>query len=447
MTRKFLISSLLIFAFMFSGCSGWHIPFFGSKEAKEETPLVQDSTAAEEPQYSGPQPASNPQPVYGGAPASGNYAPAAGGNYAPPAGAAYGQAPGAAGAFTPGQPYSPNANYALNASPGYGAPGQAPGAAPAPYGTPQPFTPGYPATGAATPAPYGAAPQPYGAQPAAGAYGAYPAAQPGPAAAPQAGIYGQNLEQGDLGGQGAFMGAAPDGNLSFGGIKRKTLFIISYPQRGLSTIPYDSFSRQIYQRLAASPALNLVPREAVDQVAQQFFSQTLDASSRLSRLGQELGAQAIILEKVQFAGNFGGNGYGYAPPKQVFQLQLIDTATGYPVKSYTVDPATPAVNQVVNNLINYIRMIDWSARVIKVEKNRVLINAGRLSGLQIGQNLRIYAKGSNIKDPTTKLSLGNAQGALKGTVKVVDFFGLDGAICEPVAAGKFSQGDMVKAVE
>ncbi len=445
MARKFLISSLLIFAFMFSGCSGWHIPFFGSKEAKEESPLVQDSTAVEEPQYSGPQPANNPQqPAYGGNPAGGTYAAPAGANFAPPAGTAYGQNPGATGAFTPGQPYNPNTNYALNASPGYGAPSQvqAPGAAPAAYGAPQP---GYPAP-AAAPAPYGATPQPYGAQPTAGAYGAYPAGQPGPTT-PQTGIYGQNLEQADLGGQGAFMGAAPDGNLSFGGIKRKTLFIISYPQRGLSTIPYDSFSRQIYQRLAASPALNLVPREAVDQVAQQFFSQTLDASSRLSRLGQELGAQAIILEKVQFAGNFGSNGYGYAPPKQLYQLQLIDTATGYPVKSYTIDPATPAVNRIVNNLINHIRMIDWSARVIKVEKNRVLINAGRLSGLQIGQNLRVYAKGSNIKDPTTKLSLGNAQGALKGTVKVVDFFGLDGAICEPVAAGKFSQGDMVKAVE
>jgi hypothetical protein len=92
-------------------------------------------------------------------------------------------------------------------------------------------------------------------------------------------------------------------------------------------------------------------------------------------------------------------------------------------------------------------MIDWSARVIKVEKNRVLINAGRLTGLQTGQNLRVYAKGTEIKDPTTKLSLGQAQGALKGTIKVVDFFGIDGAICEPVAAGRFKQGDMVKAVE
>ncbi|RLB67018.1 MAG: hypothetical protein DRH03_11530, partial [Deltaproteobacteria bacterium] len=64
-----------------------------------------------------------------------------------------------------------------------------------------------------------------------------------------------------------------------------------------------------------------------------------------------------------------------------------------------------------------------------------------------GQNLRVYAKGSEIKDPKSQISLGQAQGALKGTVKIVDFFGLDGAICEPLAAGKFAQHDMIKAVE
>jgi hypothetical protein len=128
-------------------------------------------------------------------------------------------------------------------------------------------------------------------------------------------------------------------------------------------------------------------------------------------------------------------------------MQLIDTATGYPVKSYNLNPATPGASQVINSLAGHVRMIDWSARVIKVEKKRILINAGRFSGLQTGQNLRIYAKGSVIKDPGSKLSLGTAQGPLKGTVKVIDFFGLDGAICEPLAAGKFKPGDMVKAVE
>ena len=431
MTRKIILLSLIIAALLCSGCSSWHIPFFGSEEAKEEEPLVQNakntSPGNEEPQYSGPAGA---QPA----------APGAQGTYGtPPAPAAYGQNP-AAGAFQPGQPYNPNANYAANATPGYGAAPAAPGA----YGA----------------QPYGAPPAAYGAaQPGTPAYGAYPAGQPaGPgtygaqpygAAPGNAPAYGQGVEQGSLNAPqgGAFMGSPADENLGFGGgIKRKVLFIISYPQRGLSTVAFDPFSQKIFQQLSAARGINLIPREAVDQVSEKFFTQAIDAKTRLTRLAKELGAQAIILERVQYAPSF-NNGYGYTPPKQKFQLELIDTGTGYPVKTYTLDPAAPGAAQVINNLVGNIRMIAWSARVIKVEKNRVLINAGRLSGLQVGQNLRVYAKGTEIKDPTTKLPLGLAQGALKGTVKVVDFFGIDGAICEPVAAGRFKQGDMVKTVE
>jgi len=452
MTRKILLLCILLSFLLSTGCSGWHIPFFGDKEAKEEEPLVQDAApSGEEPQYSGQyQPQNAPaqaapaaagynntygtQPAYGTAPAT-----------AP----AYGQNP-AGGAFQPGQPYNPNANYAAAATPGYGNTTGAYGAAAQPYGA-QPYNSGYGAPGAMP----GTPGTPYGAQPAAGAYGAYPpapGAQPGMGGTP-GGItpYGQGVEQENLGGQpqGSFLGTPPPGDsFAFGGIKRKVLFIISYPQRGLSATPYDSFSRQIYQRLSASAAINMVPREAVDQVSQQFFSQTLDARSRLSRLGQELGAQAIILERIQYAG-FNPGGYGYQPaqPRQQYQLQLIDTATGYPIKSYTIVPNNPAGARIIDSLVNDVRMIDWSARVIKAEKKRIMINAGRLTGLQPGQNLRVYAKGSEVKDPTTKLSLGLAQGALKGTIKVIDFFGIDGAICKPVANGNFKQGDIVKAVE
>ena len=413
MTRKILLLSLMI-AFLISGCS-WRMPFFGSKNVQEEEPLVQEATQTEdEPQYSGQYQAADqninqyPNPYQAPAPA-------------------YGQATGSvAGAFQPGQPYNPNTNYALNANPGYGN-------QPA-YGA-QPTAPGQPYYGA------GAA---YGQ---GAAYGTYP-----PATQPMNTMSG-GFEQANLGPSttaatpDSFFGTPQNESFAFGGIKRKVLFIISYPQRGLSTTPHDTFSQKIFQHLAAAPGINLVPREAIEHYtsSHDFFSQTLDTRSRLSRLGQELGAQAIILERVHFSTNFTPG--AYAAPTQQVELQLIDTATGYPVKSYNLNPSTPGADQVVNSLVNHVRMIDWSARVIKVENKRILINAGRLSGLQAGQNLRVYAKGSEIKDPKSQLSLGQAQGALKGTVKVTDFFGLDGAICEPLAAGQFKQDDMIKAIE
>ncbi len=430
MTRKILLLCIMM-TFLISGCS-WRMPFFGSKKVQEEEPLVQEATQTEEePQYSGQQVADQNQGQYPNPYQQPSYP---GNQYAP----AYGQHQGsAAGAFQPGQPYNPNANYAQNVNPGYGVPLAAYGGQNAQqpaYGAQQPYygSPGAPAYG----------------QGQGVAYNTYPAAQP---MNNMNNNFNGGIEQSNLGATttapDSFFGTPQNEAFAFGGIKRKVLFIISYPQRGLSTTPQDAFSQKIFQRLAAAPGINLVPREAIEHYtsSQQFFSQTLDTRSRLSRLGKELGAQAIILERVHFSSNIMAG--TYTTPTQQVELQLIDTATGYPVKSYNLNPSTPGSEKVVNSLVNHVRMIDWSARVIKVENKRVLINAGRLTGLQAGQNLRVYAKGSEIKDPGSQLSLGQAQGALKGTVKIVDFFGLDGAICEPLAVGKFKQGDMVKAVE
>ena len=414
MSKKILILSIVM-AFLVSGCSSWHIPFFGSEKVQEEEPVVQEATQVdEEPQYSGQLQAPEPTQTAYQQP-TGNYGNQPAPAYGQPPAAAYGQNPQAAGAFKPGQPYNPNTNYGLNATSGYGGQNQ---------GMPQAYGAGAP-----------------------GAYGAYPT---NPAINPAAANFNGTIEQSNLlgtGNSGAFFGTPPNENLAIGGIKRKVIYVISYPQRGLTTTPQDAFSQNIYQRLTRTPGINLIPKEAIERYndAHMSFSQSLDVRARLSKMGQELGAQAIILERVHFAANFATG--AYAAPTQQVEMQLIDTATGYPVKSYNLNPNTPQAAQIIDSLTDHVRLIDWSARIIKVEKKRVLINAGRLSGLQVGQNLRVYAKGNEIKDPTTKLSLGKAQGALKGTIKVVDFFGLDGAICEPLAAGKFQQNDMVKAAE
>ena len=393
MNRKNLLLCVLM-AFAISAC-GWHMPFFGGDKVEEDKPLVQDATQVdEEPQYSGqlqaPDPNMNPykQPAAN----AGQYTAAPPANGQPPA--AYGQQPygqpgAAAPAFQAGQPYNPNTNYALNASPG--------------------------------------------------AYGAgTPANNPGAA----------NFNSSPAPANSSYFGTPQNNDQVFVGIKRKALYIISYPHRGLATAPQDQFSQNIYQNLAQAPGINLIPKETIDRYSDTHnsISQSSDTSVWLSKMGQALGAQAIILEKVSFTNNL--NPGAYAPPTQKVELQLIDTATGYPIKSYNLDSATPGAGQIVNSLSNYIRMIDWSARVIKVEKKRILINAGRFSGLETGQNLRVYAKGSEIKDPTSKMSLGKAQGVLKGTVKIIDFFGLDGAICEPLKTNsKFKVEDMVKAAE
>lgn len=438
MKKGFLF--LMLFAFLaVSGCN-WHIPFFGDEKVEQDEPVVQETSqnSNEQPQYSGAAPAAQQQAwqgqtgqePYGNQQYGAQQQPYNAYNYGVPAAAPGYQNP-YGGTATPPQPYQQQPGMYGNQAPAYGA--QAPM-----------NTAGYGGYGAGSPMP-----GQYQAPVPGGAFGS----SPYPAANPTPGMYGSPQSaalSSSLAPAPGFISTTNMGDsFAFQGIKRKIVFIIHYPQRGLTTNPLDPFSQKIYGQLAAAPGILLLPKEAVTTYVSnhQLFIDSLETTSKLAKLGREMGAHAVILEKVTFLSPPQPGGEGN------YQLNLaaIDVSSGYPLKTYAIQgnsyQATPSVNQVVADLARNLKMIDWYARLVKVDKRRIFINTGRLSGLQIGQKLRVYAKGSDVIDPATKMSLGKAQGVLKGIIKVADFFSMDGAICEVVSGKKFTVGDMVKAVE
>ncbi len=438
MKKGFLILMLTALLAV-SGCN-WHIPFFGDKKVEQDEPVVQETTqsATEQPQYSGAAPGSSQtQPPYDmnqGGQYGGQQSPYNAYNYGVPAGSA----PAAPGyqnpygnAAAPPQPYQ---------QPAYGS--QSPMPAGSPYG--QAPANSYGAYGAGSAYPPAAAPGQYQAPAGVGTYGS-PYQAPGTSQ----GIYGSQ--------QGAMATPAPGfistpkmgDSFAFQGIKRKIVFIIHYPQRGLTTNPLDPFSQKIYAQLSASAGILLLPKEAVSTYvsSHQLFIDSLETRTKLAKLGRAMGAHAVVLEKVSFLSPPQPGGEG----NYQLNLEAIDVSSGYPLKTYAIQgnsyQATPPVEQVVSDLAENLKMIDWYSRLVKVDKGRIFVNAGRLSGLQIGQKLRVYAKGSDVVDPATKMSLGKAQGVMKGIIKIADFFGMDGAICEIVSGKGFAVSDMVKAVE
>ena len=438
MKKGFLILMLTALLAV-SGCN-WHIPFFGDKKVEQDEPVVQETTqsATEQPQYSGAAPGSSQtQPPYDmnqGGQYGGQQSPYNAYNYGVPAGSA----PAAPGyqnpygnAAAPPQPYQ---------QPAYGS--QSPMPAGSPYG--QTPANSYGAYGAGSAYPPAAAPGQYQAPAGVGTYGS-PYQAPGTSQ----GIYGSQ--------QGAMATPAPGfistpkmgDSFAFQGIKRKIVFIIHYPQRGLTTNPLDPFSQKIYAQLSASAGILLLPKEAVSTYvsSHQLFIDSLETRTKLAKLGRAMGAHAVVLEKVSFLSPPQPGGEG----NYQLNLEAIDVSSGYPLKTYAIQgnsyQATPPVEQVVSDLAENLKMIDWYSRLVKVDKGRIFVNAGRLSGLQIGQKLRVYAKGSDVVDPATKMSLGKAQGVMKGIIKIADFFGMDGAICEIVSGKGFAVSDMVKAVE
>lgn len=103
-----------------------------------------------------------------------------------------------------------------------------------------------------------------------------------------------------------------------------------------------------------------------------------------------------------------------------------------------------AIKKAVPILNREIDRIQWRGRIVKVLGNRVYVNAGRATGVNIGDILKVTTPGTDIYDNETGLFLGRTQGELKGTLEVDDYFGEDGAVAKVHSGGNFQEGDSIQ---
>jgi hypothetical protein len=103
-----------------------------------------------------------------------------------------------------------------------------------------------------------------------------------------------------------------------------------------------------------------------------------------------------------------------------------------------------AVRKSIPGIINVSQKLDWVGRVAKIIGNKVYINAGRNSGLNIGDILKVVTEGQEIFDPETGALIGLSKGEVKGTVEIIDYFGPDGTIAVLHSGGAVIEGDFVQ---
>jgi len=103
------------------------------------------------------------------------------------------------------------------------------------------------------------------------------------------------------------------------------------------------------------------------------------------------------------------------------------------------------VGRVIDGLLRYLDFLEWSSTVARVQDGKVFINAGRLTGLRVGNILDVYEPGQEVINPVTKFSLGWTTGERKGRVMVTHLFGVDGSVAEPINGAGFTANDVVKA--
>jgi curli biogenesis system outer membrane secretion channel CsgG len=103
-----------------------------------------------------------------------------------------------------------------------------------------------------------------------------------------------------------------------------------------------------------------------------------------------------------------------------------------------------AVSKIVPDLIQGVKKINWQGRVVGQEGIKIFVNAGRASGLMVGDILRVLTVGHDIYDSQTEAYLGHVKGELKGTIEVVDFIGMDAAVTKLHSGNNVLEGDIVE---
>lgn len=116
--------------------------------------------------------------------------------------------------------------------------------------------------------------------------------------------------------------------------------------------------------------------------------------------------------------------------------------------SYDSSRGGGAVSQALEKLYPQFMMqakkIAWVGRIAKIDLHRYYINAGEMSGISRDQLLKVFSDGEPIVDQQTSQFLGIAPGRFKGILKVVDYFGADGAIAVIHSGAGFREKDKVE---
>ncbi len=108
------------------------------------------------------------------------------------------------------------------------------------------------------------------------------------------------------------------------------------------------------------------------------------------------------------------------------------------------DSIRRAFSGSVDPVIRAIEKLSWEGRIALISGERVFVNAGRLSGLQVGDILKVSEEGEDVYDPETGRFIGKAPGRLKGSIEVISYFGKDGTIAVYHSGSGFKENDKVE---
>ena len=234
----------------------------------------------------------------------------------------------------------------------------------------------------------------------------------------------------------------------------------------------EAVAKKLSDKLETTQRVVTVDRTTVSELLnrENFKFETLIDPSVMKRAHRSLGVQAFVLGTVTDVSLLSSKASETSDEEVSFatakvEIRLIDAATGNLMKTFigrspifgtkeageysrskaVLKAIDFGLDDILEGFLRQLDYLDWTTTIAKMEGENLYVNAGRLSGLRIGDTLEVFTPGKEIIHPNTKLSLGWTTGQLKGIIRVTELFGVDAAIGKVVQGNGFSPNDVVKS--
>jgi len=234
----------------------------------------------------------------------------------------------------------------------------------------------------------------------------------------------------------------------------------------------EAVAKRLSDKLEATQRVVTLDKSVVsERLSRQGFKfENLSDPSVIKQAHQALGIQAVALGTVTDIGILSSKASETSDEEVTVatakvEIRLIDASTGNLLKTFVgrnpifgtretgeysrgkavLRAIELSLDDILEGFLRQLDLLDWTTTIAKVEGEDIYLNAGKLSGIRIGDTLEVFEPGKEILHPISHLSLGWTTGNLKGAVRVTNLFGIDAAVGRIVQGAGLSSNDVVKS--
>ena len=234
----------------------------------------------------------------------------------------------------------------------------------------------------------------------------------------------------------------------------------------------EAAAKRLNDRLEATQRVVTMDKAVVSEALkkQEVTFRNLTDPSAMKQANQTLGIQAFALGTVAEVSLLSSKASDTSDEEVSFatakvEVRLIDASTGNLLRTFigrspifgtkeagqnsrgkaVLKAIDLSLDEIADPLLRQLDLLDWTTTIARIDGDSLYINAGKQSGLRIGDTLEVYQPGKEIIHPSTNLSLGWTTGQLKGLIRITDLFGVDAAAGRVVEGKGFAIDDVVKS--